>query len=113
MGSAKVLLYLGKPHRFVFASIIGLVCLSNIILQHAKPSQDEIDSGIAEASLVKASFAEISLPSAQLGSVVDVLTSSLLLAKSRYHAGLVCQEKGWEFCARWAQSRRSPRSRIA
>ncbi|MCG9730751.1 hypothetical protein L1D44_12995 [Shewanella sp. Isolate13] len=103
MGSAKVLLYLGKPHRFVFASTLGLVCLSNMMIQHANTSPDEIGSGIAE----------ISLPSAQLGSIVDVLTSSLLLAKSRYHAGLVCQEKGWEFCARWAQSRRSPRSRIA
>ncbi len=38
---------------------------------------------------------------------------SELLARSRYSAGLVCQDKGWEFCARWAQSRRSPRSRIA
>ncbi|ABV87407.1 hypothetical protein Spea_2087 [Shewanella pealeana ATCC 700345] len=39
--------------------------------------------------------------------------NSELLAKSRYSAGLVCQDKGWEFCARWAQFRRSPSSRIA
>ncbi|MCL1050521.1 hypothetical protein L2755_12915 [Shewanella abyssi] len=35
------------------------------------------------------------------------------LAKSRYSAGLVCQDKGWEFCASWAKSRRSPGSLIA
>ncbi|QQX78293.1 hypothetical protein JK628_11770 [Shewanella sp. KX20019] len=39
--------------------------------------------------------------------------SSVTLAKSRYSAGLVCQDKGWEFCARWAKSKRSPGSRIA
>ncbi|PKG59172.1 hypothetical protein CXF83_12470 [Shewanella sp. Choline-02u-19] len=36
-----------------------------------------------------------------------------ILAKSRYSAGLVCQVKGWEFCATWANSIRGPGSRIA
>ncbi|MGS0681652.1 hypothetical protein ACVBIL_10850 [Shewanella sp. 125m-7] len=40
-------------------------------------------------------------------------SSGLLAKKSRYNAGLVCQDKGWEFCATWAKSRRSPGSRIA
>ncbi|ABZ76621.1 hypothetical protein Shal_2060 [Shewanella halifaxensis HAW-EB4] len=36
-----------------------------------------------------------------------------LWVKSRYSAGLVCQDRGWEFCATWAKSKRSPDSRIA
>ncbi|MFT5790503.1 MAG: hypothetical protein ACI8SJ_002632 [Shewanella sp.] len=39
--------------------------------------------------------------------------SGVLITKSRYRAGLICQDKGWEFCARWAKSRRSPGSLIA
>ena len=39
--------------------------------------------------------------------------SRSLLVKNRYRAGLVCQDKGWEFCARWAKLGRSPGSRIA
>lgn len=36
-----------------------------------------------------------------------------LIAKSRYSAGLVCKDRGWEFCATWANIKRIPGSRIA
>lgn len=39
--------------------------------------------------------------------------SDLMLTKSRYSTGLICQVKGWEFCATWASSSRLPGSRIA
>ncbi|MEZ9821885.1 hypothetical protein AB4238_14890 [Shewanella sp. 10N.286.45.A1] len=39
--------------------------------------------------------------------------NSSLIAKSRYSAGLVCKDKGWEFCASWANIKRIPGSRIA
>lgn len=39
--------------------------------------------------------------------------SAASYAKSRYKAGLVCKDKGWEFCASWANLVRSPGSRIA
>ena len=34
-------------------------------------------------------------------------------AKGRYKAGLICKDKGWEFCASWATLARSPGSRLA
>lgn len=39
--------------------------------------------------------------------------SPLYAKKSRYKRGLVCKDKGWEFCATWATSGRAPGSRIA
>lgn len=36
-----------------------------------------------------------------------------LIAKSRYSAGLICKDRGWEFCASWANIKRIPGSRIA
>ncbi|WP_108946571.1 hypothetical protein [Shewanella halifaxensis] len=36
-----------------------------------------------------------------------------LYAKGRYKAGLICKDKGWEFCASWATLARSPGSRLA
>lgn len=39
--------------------------------------------------------------------------NSSLIAKSRYSAGLVCKDRGWEFCATWANIKRIPGSRIA
>ena len=38
---------------------------------------------------------------------------ALYARKSRYKRGLVCKDKGWEFCATWATSGRAPGSRIA
>lgn len=38
---------------------------------------------------------------------------ALYARKSRYKRGLMCKDKGWEFCATWATSGRAPGSRIA
>ncbi len=45
--------------------------------------------------------------------VVTAKDNSSLIAKSRYSAGLVCKDRGWEFCATWANIKRIPGSRIA
>ncbi|MCL1096029.1 hypothetical protein [Shewanella kaireitica] len=44
---------------------------------------------------------------------VTLKEDSSLIAKSRYSAGLVCKDRGWEFCASWANIKRIPGSRIA
>ncbi|MCL1137265.1 hypothetical protein [Shewanella pneumatophori] len=51
---------------------------------------------------------------AQLNLEVQLFTlNDNTYAKGRYKAGLVCKDKGWEFCASWANLVRSPGSRIA
>ncbi|MEZ9200156.1 hypothetical protein [Shewanella sp. 10N.286.54.B9] len=45
--------------------------------------------------------------------LVDAKEGQFIIAKSRYSAGLVCRERGWEFCATWANTTRIPGSRIA
>ncbi|GIU17287.1 MULTISPECIES: hypothetical protein [unclassified Shewanella] len=65
---------------------------------------------ILSNTLEKASSKVSSKP---IDNYFKIKSYSTLLVKSRYSAGLVCQDKGWEFCARWAQFRRSPKSRIA
>ncbi|GIU35465.1 hypothetical protein L2719_03660 [Shewanella schlegeliana] len=105
----KVIRYLGfRPsHRFVFASSLALFCLSNLMCDNPSVSPDEkrFDVSVANLSSDRLAF----------DIYVWRVSRSMptRLAKGRYNAGLVCQDKGWEFCARWAHSRRSPRSRLA
>ncbi|MGS0689303.1 hypothetical protein [Shewanella sp. 30m-9] len=94
---SRCLLLIPSMFVFVLSNVAPLTCSSS--------GQDlsMLDNLIAKRNIQEVFTSVVSLTQSR----------KILLVKSRYSAGLVCQDKGWEFCARWAKSGRSPGSRIA